>query len=242
MILTTGIENASALTSGSAAAGVRGHSALAEGSSAIPAVGPIPACVTYARLGVPVVTRRREASTAFRNVGRGASTLRPAGLARSGFATIVRAVDGRRSVVRRSMTTRATSRLRAAAAVLTGEATEEARRSSIPSGEASRRIREAALGVATPANGAMATSPTVAARLVVVDPVPASRRNLPCGGLPSATAILGLASGRATTASGVKATGSGSQRNPVRASGVGGRLVRVAVRVTRSSGLAVLRD
>lgn len=55
LVLTTGIVDAGVVVGGVAATGVRGNGRLAEGSIAVPAVGPFPASVAYAGLGVAFV-------------------------------------------------------------------------------------------------------------------------------------------------------------------------------------------
>lgn len=88
----------------------------------------------------------------------------------------------------------------------------------------------------------MAATSAVTARPLIVDPIPAGIRDLPARGLAGATTILGPPGGRATTTSILQATRGRAIGHPVLPSGMGGRLVPVAVRVARGSVLAVLRD
>lgn len=224
------------------ATGVRGHGVVAKGGDPVPAARPVPASVTHAGLGVARITGGSETATALRDVASRSAAPSPTAIALAGVAPVVRAVVGRQRVIRRAMVPGVAPRSGRAAALLAGKPAAEARRSTRAPIHASRRIRKAALSIASARNGAVATTPPITASAVVIDPVPTGVRDLPASGLASAAALLGPTSGRATTASILEAAGSGPVGHPSLPSGVGGRVVPVAVRVARGSVLAVLRD
>lgn len=126
--------------------------------------------------------------------------------------------------------------------VLARVAASKARRSPLSSVYTGRRLREAPLGIASPTYGAVVAAPSVETGAVIVNPIPARLRDLPCRRLPCTTPLLGPTSGRATAASGMEATSSGPIGDPVWAPSMGGRLISVASGLTRSSRLAVLRN
>lgn len=108
-VLATCIELAGALERSGTATGVRSHGAVAEGSSTVPATGPSAASVAHAGLGMASVAGRRDASTAFRDVGPWPVRLGPTGVASSAAAAIVRAIVRRQRIVGRAMAIGATA-------------------------------------------------------------------------------------------------------------------------------------
>lgn len=213
---------------------------VAKGSVAVPAARPVPASVAHAGLGVAVVTRRRDAATALRDVVAWRTGLRPVVVTQAAVAAIVPPVVGRRSIVGAAMLVGDAPRVRATAAVLPGEATVEVGRRTIPSVHALGRIRQKALGSAAASDGAVVATPTVAPGLVVGNPVPAGIRDLPASGLTGATTLLGPTGGRAATTSILKATSSGTQGYPGLSSSMGVRLGGLASVLIRSSSVVVL--
>lgn len=214
--------------------------AVAEGGVAVPAARPFPASVTHAGLGVAIVTRRRDAAAALRDVVAWRTGLRPVVATQAALTTVVPPIVGRRSIVGATMLLGDAPRVRATATVLPGETTMEVSRRAIPSVHAVRRIRQKALGSASVGDGAVATAPTVTPGLVVGDPVPAGIRDLPASGLTGTTTLLGPTGGRATTTSILKATSGGTQGYPGLPSSMGVRLGGLASVLIRSSGVVVL--
>lgn len=210
--------------------------------NAVPAARPVPTSVTHTGLGVASIARRGDAAAALRNVVAGTATTGPLAAPQAGTPTVVRPIIGRRRVVRPAMVPSATPRRRPATAVLPSEAAPQPRQPASAPIYAVTRRRESTLRVPAVSDGAVVATPAITARLVVVDPIPTGIGDLPVSGLASATPVLGLAGGRATTAPGMEAASSGSLGNPIRAPSVGIVLFPLVGRVARSGVQAVLRD